>query len=79
MNDLAKSGTTQRTAALEADASVSLLLEDGSEFRGRGFGAASAVCGEVVFNTAMSGYIETLTDLSGVFWYRLARCHLSTR
>jgi hypothetical protein len=31
---------------------------------GRGFGAARAVRGEVVFNTAMAGYVEALTDPS---------------
>lgn len=31
---------------------------------GRGFGAARAVAGEVVFNTAMVGYVEALTDPS---------------
>jgi carbamoyl-phosphate synthase small subunit len=41
-----------------------LLLEDGTEVQGRGIGVARPVCGEVVFNTAMSGYIETLTDPS---------------
>lgn len=43
---------------------VKLLLEDGTELFGQGFGAAKAVCGEVVFNTAMTGYVETLTDPS---------------
>jgi carbamoyl-phosphate synthase small subunit len=64
MNDLAKTGATRPATEPGADAAVSLLLEDGSEFPGRGFGVANAVCGEVVFNTAMSGYIETLTDPS---------------
>jgi len=32
--------------------------------QGRGFGAAKAVRGEVVFNTAMAGYVEALTDPS---------------
>lgn len=41
-----------------------LVLEDGTELLGRGFGAHGAVAGEVVFNTAMSGYVETLTDPS---------------
>jgi carbamoyl-phosphate synthase small subunit len=41
-----------------------LLLEDGTVFKGRGFGAESMRCGEVVFNTAMSGYQEILTDPS---------------
>jgi carbamoyl-phosphate synthase small subunit len=41
-----------------------LVLEDGSTFRGRGFGAAGETFGEAVFNTAMSGYQEVLTDPS---------------
>ncbi|MCW5635518.1 MAG: glutamine-hydrolyzing carbamoyl-phosphate synthase small subunit [Rubrivivax sp.] len=41
-----------------------LRLEDGTELRGRGFGAAVPVSGEVVFNTGMSGYVESLTDPS---------------
>ena len=41
-----------------------LLLEDGTCFQGIGFGAEGKKCGEVVFNTAMSGYQEILTDPS---------------
>ena len=41
-----------------------LLLEDGTVFEGAGFGADGHQCGEVVFNTAMSGYQEILTDPS---------------
>jgi carbamoyl-phosphate synthase small subunit len=41
-----------------------LALEDGRVWRGRGFGAAAEVAGEVVFNTAMTGYQEILTDPS---------------
>jgi carbamoyl-phosphate synthase small subunit len=41
-----------------------LRLEVGTEVRGAGFGAAGTVCGEVVFNTGMSGYVEALTDPS---------------
>ncbi len=41
-----------------------LLLEDGKVFKGSGFGARASVCGEVVFNTSMSGYQEILTDPS---------------
>jgi len=41
-----------------------LLLEDGTVFRGKSFGATGTRCGEVVFNTAMSGYQEILTDPS---------------
>lgn len=43
---------------------MKLVLEDGTELSGRGFGATRAVGGEVVFNAAMTGYIETLTDPS---------------
>ena len=41
-----------------------LLLEDGSVFEGTSFGAKGQKCGEVVFNTAMTGYQEILTDPS---------------
>ncbi len=41
-----------------------LELEDGTVMHGTGFGAARAVAGEVVFNTAMAGYVESLTDPS---------------
>jgi carbamoyl-phosphate synthase small subunit len=43
---------------------VKLILEDGTVMRGHAFGATTPVAGEVVFNTGMSGYIETLTDPS---------------
>lgn len=43
---------------------ITLVLEDGTQFRGRSFGAANAVSGEVVFNTGMVGYPESLTDPS---------------
>jgi len=41
-----------------------LALEDGTIFRGSGFGARLDVSGEVVFNTSMIGYPELLTDPS---------------
>jgi carbamoyl-phosphate synthase small subunit len=41
-----------------------LSLEDGSAFRGTSFGAPGEAFGEAVFNTAMSGYQEVLTDPS---------------
>ena len=41
-----------------------LLLEDGTTFRGKSFGHEAATAGEVVFNTAMTGYPESLTDPS---------------
>ncbi|MBU8923242.1 MAG: glutamine-hydrolyzing carbamoyl-phosphate synthase small subunit [Bacteroidales bacterium] len=41
-----------------------LILEDGSVFEGVPFGALACAAGEVVFNTGMTGYPETLTDPS---------------
>ncbi|MDB6124037.1 MAG: Carbamoyl-phosphate synthase small chain, partial [Pedosphaera sp.] len=41
-----------------------LALEDGSVFHGEGFGAPATACGEVCFNTSMTGYQEILTDPS---------------
>jgi carbamoyl-phosphate synthase small subunit len=41
-----------------------LALEDGSVFHGEGFGAKTSACGEVCFNTSMTGYQEILTDPS---------------
>lgn len=43
---------------------IKLVLEDGSEFQGFSFGAQKSVAGEIVFNTAMTGYPESLTDPS---------------
>ena len=43
---------------------VTLRLEDGTEFHGTSFGYEKPVAGEVVFNTAMMGYPESLTDPS---------------
>lgn len=47
-----------------AAADVDLVLDDGLRFPGRSFGAPRAVAGEVVFCTAMTGYVEALTDPS---------------
>ena len=41
-----------------------LALEDGSLFHGAGFGSRTSACGEVCFNTSMTGYQEILTDPS---------------
>jgi carbamoyl-phosphate synthase small subunit len=41
-----------------------LALQDGSVFHGQGFGARAQACGEVCFNTSMTGYQEILTDPS---------------
>src|SRR3989449_6176511 len=43
---------------------ATLALADGSVFCGEGFGAQAATCGEVCFNTSMTGYQEILTDPS---------------
>lgn len=43
---------------------AALILADGTEFHGRGFGAEGDTIGEIVFTTAMTGYQETLTDPS---------------
>ena len=43
---------------------VTLVLEDGTEFHGKSFGYDAPAVGEVVFNTAMTGYPESLTDPS---------------
>src|SRR5690554_1958158 len=44
--------------------SIKLVLEDGTVFKGKSFGYHKSVAGEVVFNTAMTGYPESLTDPS---------------
>ena len=45
-------------------ANAILLLEDGEVFEGISFGGQGQRCGEVVFNTSMTGYQEILTDPS---------------
>lgn len=47
-----------------AQGAALLVLEDGTVFRGESYGAAGETFGEAVFNTAMGGYQETLTDPS---------------
>jgi carbamoyl-phosphate synthase small subunit len=49
---------------MEKRRQAKLVLEDGSVFSGYSFGARHAAAGEVVFNTGMVGYPETLTDPS---------------
>jgi len=44
--------------------SAILALEDGTVFEGRSFGAPAERSGEVVFNTAITGYQEIFTDPS---------------
>ena len=43
---------------------AALVLEDGTFFIGKGFGASRKLTGEVVFSTSMVGYPEALTDPS---------------
>lgn len=43
---------------------IKLILKDGSEYEGKSFGYEKSISGEVVFNTAMTGYTESLTDAS---------------
>jgi carbamoyl-phosphate synthase small subunit len=43
---------------------VYLILENGIVFEGKSFGSANELVGELVFTTAMCGYLETLTDPS---------------
>jgi carbamoyl-phosphate synthase small subunit len=43
---------------------IKLVLEDGTTFVGKSFGSHRSIAGEVVFNTAMTGYPESLTDPS---------------
>src|SRR5512145_3207540 len=50
--------------AAEVRARAVLALEDGKVFEGRAFGRRGEVTGEVVFNTALCGYQEVLTDPS---------------
>jgi len=49
---------------IAADSNALLALADGTVFRGRAIGALGHAVGEVVFNTAMTGYQEILTDPS---------------
>lgn len=46
------------------DKTAKLILEDGNIFEGKLFGYQKSIAGEVVFNTGMVGYPETLTDPS---------------
>merc|ERR1719481_1487271 len=43
---------------------ATLILEDGTQFEGFSFGAEENVSGEIVFQTGMVGYVESLTDPS---------------
>ena len=55
---------SKQTASSKSETTGRLILEDGSVFTGVSFGSPNSVAGEVVFNTGMTGYPETLTDPS---------------
>ncbi|MCD8268879.1 MAG: glutamine-hydrolyzing carbamoyl-phosphate synthase small subunit [Parabacteroides sp.] len=55
---------TQHTDYMQTEKTATLILDDGTVFRGLSFGCEKDVTGEVVFNTAMTGYPESLTDPS---------------
>ncbi len=55
---------TQQTPDPRATGPAVLVLEDGRVFTGRAYGATGRTVGEIVFNTGMTGYQETLTDPS---------------
>jgi carbamoyl-phosphate synthase small subunit len=63
MNAPEKTAATAR-ALFPAQPQALLALADGTVFRGRAIGAPGRATGEVVFNTAMTGYQEILTDPS---------------
>ncbi len=49
---------------MQKDKSAALILDDGTVYKGFSFGCEKPIAGEVVFNTAMTGYPESLTDPS---------------
>lgn len=49
---------------LDSKKPATLMLEDGTVFRGKAYGATGVTLGEAVFSTGMTGYQETLTDPS---------------
>jgi len=62
---MAQPGTAQtEMAQIEMAPPALLVLEDGTTLRGTAFGAEGETFGEMVFNTGMTGYQETLTDPS---------------
>ena len=64
MNNTATTPQTVKPQLEGNDAPAKLVLEDGTAFNGRAFGAAGHAIGEVVFNTGMTGYEEVITDPS---------------
>lgn len=67
VNEATASFTTAPVYYMEGSAleqKAYLILENGQVFEGRRFGADGNITGEIVFTTAMTGYLETLTDPS---------------
>jgi carbamoyl-phosphate synthase small subunit len=54
----------QNFSIMTKEITAKLILEDGTEFTGKSFGFEGSVAGEVVFNTSMTGYPESLSDPS---------------
>ncbi len=61
---LGRSHPVTATKSVDADKQICLELEDGTVLEGTSFGAGRSAAGEVVFNTGMVGYPESLTDPS---------------
>ncbi|GMA37682.1 hypothetical protein GCM10025876_38860 [Demequina litorisediminis] len=55
---------TDRRSPRVTDTTALLVLEDGRRLEGKAYGATGQTLGEIVFNTGMTGYQETLTDPS---------------
>jgi len=66
MNSVTKANGTreEQAVAWRKRRKVTLVLDDGTKFHGTSFGYEQPMAGEVVFNTAMMGYPESLTDPS---------------
>ena len=60
----ALTGAAASTGSAARPGPAVLVLEDGRTFAGQAYGAAGRTVGEIVFNTGMTGYQETLTDPS---------------
>ena len=60
----AQEAPTVPPASARPDGAAVLVLEDGTRYEGRAYGATGEALGEIVFSTGMTGYQETLTDPS---------------
>ncbi len=57
-------GFSKELNVMEDKMKAFLILEDGTVFEGKHFGAEKEIISEIVFNTSMAGYLEVLTDPS---------------